>query len=75
MPELPWRVNLKTNFIASTKNIFGDNIENYFGVEDGVKNTHFINHASGERFEVDNEKLLKDPQYFTEIGMSLSSPV
>lgn len=68
MPELPWRVRLQNNLIASTGNIFKDSLENYFDIEDGPQKTHFINHSSGQRIEVDNIKLVEDPQYFTKIG-------
>jgi len=65
---------IESNYIlASSNNIFSENLEKYYDVRDnGPKETQFINHSTGERVKVDNEKLTQDPQYFTKIVAQLA---
>lgn len=70
---MPEKVPYSSNCLASSKNIFDDNLEKYFGVENnGPKETQFINHFNGERIKVNNEKLTNDPKYFTNIVAQLA---
>lgn len=53
-------------------NIFEDKIQNYYDIQDNIKETKFINHVTGEEIKVDAKKLIEDPQYFTSIVAKLA---